>query len=317
MPQNLKSVEKALLFLGEEAKISLTINCAWNDEDIEKIFDRGKRVKLQKIKGLRGTKLIMVIAASVIGGGWLISTLFDYIMAPPQRKVVAPVRPKVVQTAPVVIPKPWEKIKDPTAFMNNCYKGVIDMTSLMPPGWTSSGKVLCTGETVATSWKKGVGMLGWADEAMRKSGFDNLHYKFDEKGVNLSATMSLPKLETVNMQPQKTLDDLRFEINKQFQEMGISINLTTKIVKLRAPAAAAGPKGPMAKGPKPKGPMAMGPKGKPAETEIKVLSFKLKSEYNPVTWLKFLTKFSSFEINNINYEINSSSWNYEGVFYVL
>ena len=73
----------------------------------------------------------------------------------------------------------------------------------------------------------------------------------------------------------------------------------------------------MAKGPKAKGPMAMGPKGKPVETEIKVLNFKLKSEYNPVTWLQFLTKFSSFEINNINYEINSSSWNYEGVFYVL
>ncbi len=279
--------------------------------NIESIFDRGKRVKLQKIKGLRGAKLILVIAASVIGGGWLLSTLFDYIMAPPQRKVVAPVRPKVVQTAPVVIPKPWEKIKNPTDFMNNCYKGVIDMSSLMPPGWKSSGKILCTGETVATSWKRDVGMLAWADEAMRKSGFENLNYKFDDKGENLSATLSLPKLNTILMEPKKTLGDLRFELNKLFQEMGIDISLSVKTIKLQAPKPVANAKGPMMK----KGPAAK--KGKPQETEIKVLNFKLKSEYNPVTWLQFLTKFSSFQINNIEYNKNSSTWSYEGVFYVL
>ena len=53
------------------------------------------------------------------------------------------------------------------------------------------------------------------------------------------------------------------------------------------------------------------------DINIEVLNFKIESEYTPMIWLEFLTKFSSFEINNINYEINSSSWNYEGVFYVL
>ena len=290
---------------------------SWNiaeteNGNIEKIFDRGKRVKLQKIKTLRGTKLIMVIVGAVIGGGWLLSTLFDFIMAPPQRKIVAPVRPKTVTTAPVVIPKPWEKIKNPTEFMNNCYKGIIDMATLMPPGWNSSGKILCTGETVATAWKKGVGMLSWADEAMRQSGFENLRYKFDNKGVSLSATMTLPKISTLLMAPKRTLDDLRFELNKQFQEMGIKITLSEKNIKLKAPNVATKDKNPMLKGP-----FAKGPKAKLPEESINVLTFKLKSEYNPVTWLQFLTKFSSFQINNIEYEIKSSSWNYEGVFYVL
>ena len=58
-------------------------------------------------------------------------------------------------------------------------------------------------------------------------------------------------------------------------------------------------------------------KGNNITNEIQVLTFKLKSEYNPQIWLQLLTKFSSFEINNIEYGINNNSWNYEGVFYVL
>ena len=54
----------------------------WELEDTEKgdiaeLLTSGKKVKLQKIKALRGTKLIMVIVAAVICGWWLLSTLFD------------------------------------------------------------------------------------------------------------------------------------------------------------------------------------------------------------------------------------------------
>ena len=290
----------------------------WNIEETEEgnlseIFSRGRKAKLQKIKALRGTKLIMVVVGAVIGGGWLLSTIFDFIMAPPKRKVVAPVKPKVVKTAPVVIPKPWESLKSPNEFMTNCYNGIIDLSTLMPPGWTSSGKISCTGETAATSWKRGVGMLSWADETMRKAEFKNLNYRFDENGTGLSATLSLPKLSKISMPPNQKMNDLRFELNKQFQEMGLKVTLGKKTITLQAPKnATPAVKG---KGPGPKGPP--GKKGKPATTTIQVLTFKMKSEYNPLTWLKFLTKFSSFEVNNIEYEINNSSWNYEGVFYVL
>lgn len=293
----------------------------WNIEDTEKgdiydIINRGKRVKLQKIKALRGSKLIMVIAASVIAGWWILSSLFDFIMAPPKRKIVTPVKPKVVKTEPVVIPKPWESMKSPEEFMTNCYQGVMDMATLMPPGWTSSGKISCTGSTVATSWKKGFGLLAWADETMRNSEFKNLNYRFDEKGVALSATLMLPKISKISMPPKQKMADLRFELNKAFQELGIKVSLGKKMIKLQAPkrASQTGKPSPMAK----KGPLGKGGKGGKAVTmEIPVLTFKIKSEYNPVTWLKFLTKFSSFEINNIEYATNSSTWDYEGVFYVL
>lgn len=283
--------------------------------DIADFLGRGKKVKLQKIKGLRGTKLIMVIAAAVICGWWLLSTVFDYLMAPPQRKVVKPIKPKVVQTAEVVIPMPWESIKSPAEFMKNCYDGVMELSSLMPPGWTSSGKISCTGETVATSWKRASGLIAWAEETMRRSDIKNLHYSFNEPSTVLTASMSLPKVPKISNPPLKQLADLRFELNKVLQETGLKMTLSKKVIKISAPAQ--GAKGPNPIGPMAKRPMPKGAKAKPASKDVSTLTFKMKSEYAPMVWFKFLTKFSSFEIKNIEYELKSSSWNYEGVFYVL
>ena len=98
------------------------------------------------------------------------------------------------------------------------------------------------------------------------------------------------------------------EINKTFQEIGVNISINQRSIKLQSSAPA--PTNTIAG-------KSFGPKAKPIVTEVPVLGFGIKSNYNPVTWLQLLTKFSSFEINNIDYNINDSSWNYEGVFYVL
>ena len=188
--------------------------------------------------------------------------------------------------------------------MTNCYKGVMDMSSLMPPGWESSGKILCTGETVATSWKQTLGLISWAEDTMRRSDFKNLNYSFNESSSVLSASMSLPKIQNISQQPTKKLNDLRFELNKIFQELGVDVKLNKKILKLSAPKQAQT--------------KTFGKGGQnPISKEITTLTFSIKSEYTPLLWMKFLTKFSSFEIKNITYELKSSSWIYEGVFYVL
>ena len=278
--------------------------------DIEQIFDRGKRVKLQKIKALRGTKLILVVVAAVIIGGWLVSTLFDFLMAPPKRKVVAPtVRPKPVQMQQqVVIPKPWENFKNPTDFMTNCYKGVMNMVSLLPPGWNMTDNIVCSGETVATSWNRGVGLIAWAENTMRNSGLENLHYTFTDRANEISATLSLPKISTITSVPEKTFDDLIFELNKKFEEMGVVISLVKSRVAVDSyqPAAGGGP--------------LLGGMRKPVmerkSIDYTVIAFKLSSEYNPLIWLPFLTKYSTIEVKHIEYRTNSKVWNYEGVFYV-
>lgn len=272
--------------------------------DISELLATGKKIKLQKIKALRGTKLIMVIVAGAICAWWLLSTVFDFIMTPTQKKVVRAVKPKAVQTTAAIIPIPWNNIKSPDDFMNNCYKGVMDMASLMPPGWESLGKITCTGETVATSWKQKLGLISWAEDTMRKSEFKNLNYSFNDSSTTLSASMSLPKLEKISRQPTKRLEELRHELNKAFQEIGVKAILRKKIITLKA---------------KQKQETSVFGKGGPkvATKEINTLEFNIKSEHIPAVWLKFLTKFSSFEIKNITYELKSSSWIYEGVFYVL
>lgn len=102
--------------------------------DLGKLMQRGAKAKLQKIKGLRGSKLVMVIAISSIIGLWLLYTLFTEIfLAPPKRPVMVPVAPKVVPKKVEVVPevKPWEKIKDPAMVMDQCEAAVAKLVSIV------------------------------------------------------------------------------------------------------------------------------------------------------------------------------------------
>lgn len=87
-------------------------------------MSQGMRAKLQKIKALRGTKLMLVIAISAIIGLWLLSSIINGIfLAPPKRPIIAPIAPKVVK--PVEVPpeiKPWEKLSDPEQVMKTAIR---------------------------------------------------------------------------------------------------------------------------------------------------------------------------------------------------
>ena len=118
-----------MLFLNEEdAKIQFLSMLAvpdcgrkiappeWEIEETEypelgKLLQRGAKGKLQKIKALRGTKLIAVIAVSGIIGFWLLSSIISSLFfSPPKRPIIAPVQPKIVK--PVEEPpeiKPWKR----------------------------------------------------------------------------------------------------------------------------------------------------------------------------------------------------------------
>lgn len=128
-------------------------------------MSQGMRAKLQKIKALRGTKLMLVIAISAIIGLWLLSSIINGIfLAPPKRPIIAPIAPKVVK--PVEVPpeiKPWEKLSDPEQVMKNCYKAVQDVVSIMPPGWVI-GNISCTPGGLTTSWSRQVGRISWIEK---------------------------------------------------------------------------------------------------------------------------------------------------------
>ena len=282
----------------------------WGIEDTEELdlgelLARGAKIKLQKIKGLRGSKLILVIAISVTVGVWLFSTLIDKLfLTPTKRPVVVPVRPKVVQQVAVKEqPKPWEKIKNPQQFMNNCFEGIIQLATIMPPGW-SIGTISCSNNSVATSWKRDVGQMSWAETALKNSGVEFSGYSFDATGSTLAASAPIKPIEVLSSPPEKSLIELRDEINNEFQSMGLSISLSEEVIKSDAPSSTPSGKGPKAA-------------AKAAPTTFRALRFTFDSPHNPLVWMNLLTKYSGIEIRMITYSPTGDNWHYEGAFYVL
>ena len=283
----------------------------WGIEDTEEVdlgdlLQRGAKSKLQKIHGLRGSKLIMVVVISAVVGLWLVSSLIDKLfLTPTKRPVVVPVRPKMVQQVEVKpVPKPWETIKNPKQFMENCYKGIMDLSTIMPPGWII-GTVSCAGNSAATSWKREIGTMDWIETALKTSGLQFSGYSFDATGTSLSASLPLPALEVLASPPEKRIVELRNEINNQFQSLGLPISLAEEVVKSAAPAPV---------GPRGKGPAAA--KAAPPQS-FRGLKFMITSKHNPLVWMDLLTKYSGLELRLITYSPNGESWHYEGVVYGL
>lgn len=271
--------------------------------DVAEILPTGAKVRLQKIHGLRGTKLLLVVGISAVVGIWLVSSLIDKLfMTPVKRPVVVPVKPKITQqAAPIEVPKPWEKIKNPQETLENCYYTISQLTALMPPGW-KIGQLNCINGTVATSWVRQIGQLSWIETAIKKSGLPFVGYSFDGAGNNLSASLNTAPIGVLVSPPEKSLVDLRNEINNTFQGLGLTISLAEDVVKSEAPAAAsAGP----------------GPKPVVKQQIFKRLKFRFSSVYNPLRWAEMLTKYSGLEVTMINYVPDANVWTYEGAIYVL
>ena len=267
------------------------------------LIARGAKIKLQKIKGLRGSKLIMVVVISAVVGLWLVSSLIDKLfLTPAKRPVVVPVRPKVIQQVAVKeVPKPWEEIKNPVQFMQECYDGITKLATIMPPGW-KIGVISCSGSAAATSWTREVGPLSWADAAMKNSGLELAGYSFDASGNSMTASLPLKPAETLTSPPEKNMTDLRNAVNNEFQSLGLPISLGEETVKSAAPAPAA----------------ARGPRAAPAAAEVfRALTFNFNSPHSPLTWMPLLTKYSGLEIRIITYSPDSDVWHYEGAIYVL
>lgn len=265
----------------------------WAIEDTEEmdvgdVLSRGAKAKLQKIKGLRGTKLLLVVAISTIVGLWLISSLINHIfLTPTVRPVIVPVKPKVVKQIeqPPEI-KPWEKVNNPAMMLRECYSGVVSLVKIMPPGWKIS-ELTCTAGGVATSWKREVGRLSWANAALDKSGLNFSGRGFSADGTTLSATLPLAKIEQRMSPPKRNAVNLINTLNDTFQSIGQKIALSQNSIT------------------------------SPQGSIYRMVLFKFTSTYNPVTWTEMLTKYSGLEIKNIKYNPDSKIWDYEGTIYVL
>lgn len=265
----------------------------WGIEETEypelpKIMQKGLRAKLQKIKALRGTKLMVVIAISAIVGLWLLSSIINGIfLAPPKKPIIAPIAPKVVkpiEKIPEV--KPWEKLPEPSSVMKQCYHGVNSLIKIMPPGWVL-GNISCTPGGLTTSWTRDVGRISWIDKALDVSGVTFSGRSISDDGNSLIASVPLGKIEQISSPPLRNDVDLKNTLNNLFQSIGQKVALTSFAYT------------------------------SPEQNVYRSVKFSFTSGHNPLVWNDLLIKFSGLEITMIRYNIGNKTWEYEGAIYVL
>ena len=256
--------------------------------DLHKIMSQGMRAKLQKIKALRGTKLMIVIAISAVIGLWLISSIINGIfLAPPKRPIIAPVAPKIakpVEKIPEV--KPWEKLPDPEQVMLNCYKTVQDVITIMPPGW-NIGNISCSAGGLTTSWNREVGRISWIEKALDLSGITFSGRSVSDNGNSLVASVPLPKIRQISSPPLKNDIDMKNTLNNLFQAIGQNVSLSSFAYT------------------------------SPEQNVYRSVQFKFTSIHNPSVWNDLLIKFSGLDITMIRYNTGNKTWEYEGAIYVL
>ena len=267
----------------------------WNIEDTESIhlehlLQRGTTTKLQKIKGLRGAKLLMVVGISAVVGIWLLSNLIDALLfTPVKRPVVVPVQPKVVkkvEQAPII--KPWETLKNPTQIMIQCTVIVRDLRRILPPGWTI-GSFKCSQSGVTTSWTRNVGRMSWMRKALDESGVKFSFRNFADSGNSLAAGVNYTKVDQIASPPTLSLPALRATLNNLFQSIGQKVNLSNGTFKQKI--------------------------NEKESRSYRYVGFSFSSKYNPLVWNALLTKFSGLDIKVISY--NGEEWKYEGAIYAL
>lgn len=265
----------------------------WNLEDtefieLEKLMQRGLHSKLQKIKGLRGAKLLLIIGISVVVVFWLLTNIIDALLfTPKQRQVIVPVQPKVipkVEKAPEI--KPWETLNNPTQIMTECMSKIHQLTRIMPPGWTI-GNLSCTPSGVSTSWSRQIGRLSWVKKALDVSKVNFSYRTFSDNGSSVSAGVSLGKIMQIASPPLKSPTELRETLNDFFQSINQNVSLSD------------------------------GSYTSPEKNIYRFIGFKFSSRYNPKVWSDLLTKFSGLDIRMINYSPSSEIWDYEGAIYAL
>lgn len=244
--------------------------------------------KLQKVHAIRGTKLLILLAAAVIVVLWLLSTLSSVVFkAKPPKPIVAPVSiKKVDKEAPPPEPKPWEALPDPVELLGYCFKAIQDVVTIPTPGWHIGG-ITCSAEGLVTSWGMEIGRLTWIDKALENSGVTFSNRSISPSGREVMASVPIPKINTLNSPPKYNGVDLVNTINDLFQGLQLSISMSSQTWT------------------------------SPQNNVYKSVRFSLSSKYDPKQWVDIFKRFSGLTISGVKYEVNSNTWYYEGAIYVL
>ncbi len=264
----------------------------WNIEDtlypdLDDLLSRGSKVKLQKIN-TKGKMFYIIAGAGAFIVLYILYQLFMSLFdTTPTVPVMVPVAPKVVKTEEIPPePKPWENLPDPIMVMGSCQDKIMDLVTIMPPGW-KIGNLTCTTGGASTTWSRLFGRISIADKALNTSGLNFSARSISDDGNTVMAALSLGNINTETSEPTRSMMDLKINLNEFFQSIDQKVALNDEVYT------------------------------SPQQNVYRSVKFKFSSNYNPKVWSNLLTKFSGLTINLIMYNPETGVWEYEGAIYAL
>ncbi len=264
----------------------------WGIEDtkpdaLATLISRGLIVKLEKINGSNDMVMLGVV---VVGFGIILwygySTLQNMFFAAPEAPVIAPVEQVEAPAPEPPEPKPWETVENPVDIMRECYNATKKVVQIVTPGWSLEG-VTCNSGGLVTSWKRDLGRITWMEQALDVSGVTFTSRVISEDGNTFMVTVPIGEISTLNSPPEYSEKDLRDIINDLNQTLETQISMSETSWSSARGAI------------------------------YNVMSFGITSQYDPLTWIELLMKFSGLSVKEITYDVNSGTWTYKGEIYEL
>lgn len=295
---------------------------SWNIDDAEEItaetlLKKGAQVRLYSLSAIRGTKVLLTIALSLLAlVGLAVFSVLKFI----DKEQEAPtyIEPIVPQTSMQTVEperedeKPWQKLVSVPAFLEKCWIDSYQLKSMQIPGWKLN-RIVCTHAGISTGWNKTgekATRVAWIETALK----DQYKIKGDVQ-INTSGTAATLKVKYENLPiapsavatPTLSLPKLRRELVDISQALSMSIPLSEGQVVVAAPKP-------------PQGSQNAQNAPQQASKVYKYLTFSFTSSMDPPAWEAFFKPFTGLEITKIEYNPTSDSaltnnWKYEGRIY--
>ena len=295
---------------------------SWNIDDTEEItaetlLKKGAQVRLYSLSAIRGTKVLLTIAISLLA---LVGLAVYSVLLFIDKEQEAPtfIEPIIPQTSMQTVEperedeKPWQKLVSVPAFLEKCWDNSYQLKSMVIPGWKLNN-IVCSHEGISTGWNKTgekSSRVAWIETAVR----DQYKIKGDVQ-INTSGTSAtvkikfedLPIAPSASATPTLSLPKLRRELVDISQALSMSIPLSEGQVVVEAPKP-------------PEGSQGAQTAPQQASKVYKYLTFSFTSSMDPPAWESFFKPFTGLEITKIEYNPTSDSaltnnWKYEGRIY--
>lgn len=266
--------------------------------DLWDILNNSGASKLMRInKADKKTKMIIAGAGLLVLflGFKLISGMFGSKPVKPTIRPLMPLPAVEEEEAPPpqqeVIVYPWETLVSYEDLLNRCQAAVLQLKTLIIPGWKMNA-VSCSSGGATATWVPTWGDVGWAKRAFEEYTTRGLDFLVDSKGV--IATLNIGDIPVHSDTPKMNGMAIKEELAAIFQTIKKPYNIDEIAPKIETRATEDG----------------LGLQTIKTRVWPRVI-FSFSSELPVENWLPLFKSFPALEIQQLNYIPETNVWSYE------